>query len=415
MSNVFGKIKRNLKKKKMKKNQKRIEGQINESVDELTYYKSRLSRHKKRMLIRTGITVVAVVGVIVGTVMFMKYRKYDSYKVVTTSELEDTISTQYIELGGKLFKYSGNGAAMETNEGAVSWSATYEMQNPISDVCDDVVVVADQGGTTMNIFNANGLMGTVETTLNIVKVKVAKQGVVAAILDGGDDTWINFYATDGSLIAENQTRVDDPGYPLDLAVSEDGVLIMVSYQFVDGEETTSYAAFYNFAATGQNQIDNIVSGYQYKGIVIPQVEYLDSSTAVAFRDDGFSIFKGKQIPKESANVTVEEEIVSTFYDASHVGLVFKNDAKDKLYTMKVYDTAGHVEFQKDFNIPYTSIRMSGGQIVMHNDSQVCVITTDGVEKYNGNIDEGTINDFFKLGYNKYVLVLDTGISTIKFK
>ncbi len=173
--------------------------------------------------------------------------------------------------------------------------------------------------------------------------------------------------------------------------------------------------FYNFATAGQNQVDNIVSGYQYQGVVIPQIEYLDSSTSVAFRDDGFSIFTGKQIPKESANVTVEHEIVSTFHDAENIGLVFKNDDKEKLYTMNVYDTSGHVKFTRDFNIAYTSIRMSNGAIVMHNDSQVCVITTNGVEKYNGNIDEGSINDFFKVGMNKYVLVLDNGLRTIKFK
>lgn len=403
-----------MRRRKMKKKQARLEQQINSTTDDLTEYKERLSRHRKRAMIRSLVGVGIVAAIVIGIFLFMKYRSYNSYKVTTTSEMEDTVSTRYLEMDGQLFKYSGDGAALEDNEGTLAWNVTYEMQSPVADVCENTVVVADQGGTTMSIFNQNGLMGSVETSFNIVKAKVAKQGVVAAILDGGDDTWINFYATDGSLIAENQTRVDDPGYPLDIAVSEDGVLIMVSYQFVSGEETTSYVAFYNFATAGQNQIDNIVSGYQYQGIVIPQVEYLDSSTSVAFRDDGFSVFKGKQIPKESANVVVENEIISTFYDENNIGLVFKNDGKDKNYTMKVYDTSGHVKFEKDFGIAYTSIRMSGGQIVMNNDSQVCVITTDGVEKYNGNIDEGSINDFFKLGYNKYVLVLDNGLSTIKF-
>ena len=112
---------------------------------------------------------------------------------------------------------------------------------------------------------------------------------------------------------------------------------------------------------------------------------------------------------------VEEEIISTFYDKDNIGLVFKNDGKDKMYTMKVYDTSGHIKFEKSFNIAYTKIRMSDGHIVMNNDSQVCVITTNGVEKFNGNIDEGAINDFFRLGMNKYMLVMDNGLSTIKFK
>lgn len=415
MANIFKSIGRNMKRRKEQKKQDKLEKQINSNTTGLMDYQTRLSRHRRKMLVRTGISMVILAAICVGIFMFFRYRGYSEYKVVTVSEMEDTVSTQYMEMDGKLFKYSGDGAALEDSEGNIAWNVAYEMQNPVADECDGTVAVADQGGTNISIFNKSGELGRVETALNIVKIKVAKQGVVAAILDGGDDTWINFYSTDGSLIAENQTRVDDPGYPLDIAVSEDGVLIMVSYQFVSGEETTSYVAFYNFDTAGQNQVDNIVSGYQYQGTVIPQVAYLDPSTSVAFRDDGFSVFKGKQIPKESANVTVEHEIVSTFYDSENIGLVFRNDDQEKMYTMKVYDTFGHVKFTKDFNIAYTSIRMSNGAVVMNNDSQVCVITTNGVEKYNGNIDEGSINDFFKVGMNKYVLVLDNGLRTIKFK
>lgn len=415
MSNVISNLKRKMRKRRALKNQRKLEKNIRAATNDDTSYDARLARHRRKVMIRTGITAGVIVVACIGTALFVKYRSYDTYKVISTSDNEDTVSAQYLELDGSLFKYSGDGVAVQDYEGNISWSATYEMQNPIADECDGTIAVADQGGTNICIFNKDGEIGQIETTLNIVKVKVAKQGVVAAILDGGEDTWINFYASDGSLIAENQTRVDDPGYPLDIAVSEDGVLIMVAYQFVSGEETTSYVAFYNFATAGQNQIDNIVSGYQYQGVVIPQVEYLDSSTAVAFRDDGFSVFKGKQIPKESANVQVEEEIISTFYDKDNIGLVFKNDGKDKMYTMKVYDTSGHIKFEKSFNIAYTKIRMSDGHIVMNNDSQVCVITTNGVEKFNGNIDEGAINDFFRLGMNKYMLVMDNGLSTIKFK
>ena len=215
------------------------------------------------------------------------------------------------------------------------------------------------------------------------------------------------------MIAENQTRVDDPGYPLDLAVSTDGNLIMVAYQFVEGGQTKSYVAFYNFGTVGQNQVDNIVSGYTYENVVVPQVAYLDSDTAVAFRDDGISIYKGQQIPKEETNIEVEEEIVSTFYDEDNIGLVFKADEESE-YRMEVYSTSGRKKFERNFNIAYTNIRMSNGYIVMNNASQVCVITNQGALRFNGVIDEGAINDFFKVGYNRYMLILDTGIELIKF-
>jgi hypothetical protein len=183
---------------------------------------------------------------------------------------------------------------------------------------------------------------------------------------------------------------------------------------VDGSETTSYVAFYNFGDVGQNEDDRIVSGYTYEGVVVPQIQYLDGTRSLALRDDGFTLYKGKQIPKESKTVEVDKEIVSTFFDDDLIGLVFKNGEKDKLYTMEVYTTAGKLKFTKDFNIPYTTIKMSGGNILMYNSSQICVLNSRGVEKYSGTVD-GTINDFFKIGWNKYLMVLDTGVNVIKFK
>ena len=92
--------------------------------------------------------------------------------------------------------------------------------------------------------------------------------------------------------------------------------------------------------------------------------------------------------------------------------MFKNNNKDDLYTMEVYNMSGQLKFRKNFNVPYTTIKMSGDNIIMYNSSQICVLNQNGTEKYFGNID-GTVRDFFKLGWNKYLLVMDTGVNVIK--
>ena len=314
---------------------------------------------------------------------------------------------------GKILRYSPEGASLMNGEMEPHWSYLYDMQNPAADVNGDKAVIADIDGTAMEIFDGEGETGSVTTSYTIVKARISKSGMVAAILDGGDSTWINYYAADGSLIAENQTHVEDPGYPMDVAVSDNGDVMMVTYQFVDGSNTTSYVAFYNFGDVGQNEDDRIVSGYTYEGVVIPQIQYLDDSHAAALRDDGFSIYTGPQIPKETMTVEVENEIVSTFLSDNLIGMVFKNDDKDKQYTMNVYSLNGSLKFSRDFNIPYTTIKMSGGNILLYNDSQIYVMNSRGVEKYNGTVD-GNINDFFKIGWNRYLLVMDSGVSVIKF-
>ncbi len=382
------------------------------AADRVESYEVRLARHRRAAIRRMVIMAAAVVAVVLLALLFIEKRSYHNYRILQTSEQEDIVSTEYVEMDGRILRYSPDGASLVNKKMETLWSSLYDMQNPVADVCDDKAVIADRDGTSLKIFGNQGELGSVTTSYSIVKARISANGLVAAILDGGDDTWINFYASDGSLIAENQTKVDDPGYPLDVTVSDDGVIMMVTYQFVDGSETTSYVAFYNFGDVGQNEDDRIVSGYTYDGVVIPQVQYLGKSTSVALRDDGFTLYKGRQIPKESTTVKVDKEIVSTFCDDDSIGLVFKNNDQDKLYTMEVYSASGNLKFKKDFNIPYTTIKMSAGQILMYNSSQLCVLNSRGVEKYSGTVD-GTVNDFFKIGWNRYLLVLDSGVNVIK--
>ena len=375
-------------------------------------YNKKRSRHKRNAVKRTIITAVVVVAVIAAVGFYMEKRSYHNYKIVQSSEQEDVISTSYVEMDGDILRYSPDGVSLVSDKMNTLWSETYQMQNPMADVNGTRAVIADKDGTELEIYDKSGKTGSVTTSYSIIKARVSKSGMVAAILDGGDDTWINFYSTDGSLIAENQTKVDDPGYPLDVAVSDDGVVMMVTYQFVEGSDTTSYVAFYNFGDVGQNEDDRIVSGYKYEGVVVPQIQYLDNNQSVALKDNGFTLYQGSQIPKEVKTVKVDQEIVSTFFDNDVIGLVFKNDSKDKQYTMEVYTTDGKLKFQQDFNIPYTTIKLSGGNILMYNSSQMCVMNSRGVQKYMGSVD-GTIKDFFKIGWNRYLLVLDSGVDVIK--
>ena len=376
-------------------------------------YELRLSRHKRNIVKKTVITVVAIAAAVTAVGFYIEKRSYHNYKVVQSSEQEDVVSTSYIEMDGDILRYSPDGVSLVSDKMSTLWSETYQMQNPVADVNGTRAVIADKDGTTLEIYDKSGKTGSVTTSYSIIKARVSKSGLVAAILDGGDDTWIDFYSTDGSLIAENQTKIDDPGYPLDIAVSEDGVVMMVTYQFVDGSDTTSYVAFYNFGDVGQNEDDRIVSGYKYEVVVVPQIQYLSNNRSIALKDNGFTIYQGSQIPKEVKTIETDKEIVSTFYDDDMVGLVFKNDSKDKQYIMEVYNTAdGKLKFKEDFNIPYTTIKLSGGNILMYNSSQMCVMNSRGVQKYLGSVD-GTIKDFFKIGMNRYLLVLDSGVDVIK--
>lgn len=378
-------------------------------------YETRVLKHRRRAILR--IVLVAAV-ILVGTLIAktaVEQWKYSGYTVISEKASEDTATVQYVELDGNLLKYNGDGAALENMQGKSLWRESYDIESPAVDVCGQSAVIYSCKGTQMVMVGPDGKLGSVEAEMPILKAKIASQGVVAAILEDGENTWINYYSTEGEQIATAKTRIDSPGYPVDLAISPNGMLLMVTYFLVDSGMSKSYVAFYNFGNTGQNQMDNMVSGYTYSGVLVPQVSYLSESLSVSYRDDGFVVYKGNQIPKENVTVSVEKEIVSTFSSEKYIGLIFNSDASDKQYTLQVYNIQGGLKLEEHFNMDYNTVKISGDSILMYNENQLSVFSMKGIQKFNGTLEEGNILNVFKTGANRYRLITNSGIKTIKLK
>lgn len=371
-------------------------------------------RGKKALLLTAGIIIVCVF-LIIGGKYLMDHWTYSGYKVVTETVQEDTISTNYIEFGDNILKYGGDEVSLLSRQGEILWNEPQTIDNPMVDICGEYCVVYGKNGTTMSVFNMSGKKGSIQTGMPVLKAKVAGQGVVAAVLEDGETTWINLYDVDGEEIVTGKTRVDSPGYPVDLAISDNGLLLCVSYLKVENNKPASYVAFYNFGNTGQNQMDNMVSGYTYAGTLVPDVEYLGNSRAVAFRDDGFEIYQGKQIPEEVKTVKVEDEILAVCSDDSYIGIVCRETGKSSDYRMDIYNSRGELECSTGVDMAFDHMAISKDQILLYNNNEFAVYTTKGVFRYQGAIKEGNLQSFFKVARNRYMAVLDGGVETIKLK
>ena len=382
-------------------------------ISSIEEYRNKIANHKQRRLIGICALVVVILGGALIAKTMIENSQYDSYKVLAETLEEDTAASKYVELNGNVLKYSGNDAILMSTTGKVLWTQKLDMETPTVDVSGDVTVIYAKRGTRVVILGKDGKIGEFNTDKPILKAKVATGGTVATVLEDGENTWINYYTITGGQIVAAKTRVDSPGYPVDIAISPDGMVLMVTYFQVKGGTTRSYVAFYNFGNAGQNQVDNMVSDYTYQNILVPQVEYLDNSVAVAFRDNGFVLYGGGQIPKEIHTVEVNEEIISTFYSGKHIGMVFRSDEQDKMYKLALYDKNGKLKFEENFDAEYNTIKISDDTILMYNEAKVFIMSNSGVMKFNGSIDEGTILNLFKLDMNRYRLVTSRGVKTIK--
>lgn len=372
-------------------------------------------RKMRRLRPLLWLLVVVLAAIVVKYVM--DTRTSASYTLLSSSEREGSTQASYMSFDGAILHYTSDGAALSSSDSTQIWNETYEMDTPVADTADTAVVIYDQKGTSMCVFDGRGLLGKITTELPILKARVSSQGMIAAILEDGDTTWINFYSPSGETIATGKTRIDSPGYPVDIDVSPNGELLVVSYVYVDGTTPTSYVAFYNFGTTGQNQMDNMVSGYTYADVLVPQVRFLSSDAAVAIRDDGITLYKGAQIPAESLSAGEEEEIVSCFAADQTIGLVMANteENSDTPYRMKLYDLKGKLIADKGFQAEYTTIRVDGGRILMYNDKQLSVFDLKGRENFHGTIGEGAIQDVCTISKNRFLVVMNESIATIRIR
>ena len=382
-------------------------------VNSVMEYRERVRRQKIKKILK----VTFVVAMVTGTVWFTKYKidhwTYNGYEIISDSMQDMVMSAKYTEFGENLLKYGGDEIALLNRQERVLWTYSETMNSPVVEVCEDACLVYDKKGTTFSVFDMDGQLGKIHTTLPILKAKVAKQGVVAAILEDGDTTWVNVYNTDGEVIVTSKTRMENPGYPVDISLSSDGLLMGVSYVKVENNKISSSVTFYNFGHAGQNQVDNIVSSYSYGDTLIPDMEYLDEKHAVAFCEDGFYIYKGQQIPEEKVHIAIDSEIISVFHEDSYIGVILRNKNSEAPYQLELYQLNGKKKLSIPIESLFDNVKISKNEILLYNNTNFAIYSIKGICRFEGSLQEGLVHGLFKVARNRYIAVLDSGIETFK--
>lgn len=75
----------------------------------------------------------------------IRTKQYTGYTEVESFARADSNNVEYKYYEGNLLKYSRDGAMGIGSDGTALWNGSYEMANPMVDVCGTYVAVADQG------------------------------------------------------------------------------------------------------------------------------------------------------------------------------------------------------------------------------------------------------------------------------
>lgn len=376
--------------------------------------KKKIWKRRFGRLYRFLLILSLVAAAITAYFVYEKTKIYSEYTLIQSVDRVYAEGNSIIDFNGHIMTFGKDGANAVDSNGKLLWNQTFDMQYPMSSICDDVAAFADYGGSNIYIQNENGDTKIIPTDMPIRKISVASDGYVVAILEDIDVTWIYLYDMNGKVVAYFRTTMEKSGYPVDIDISPNGELVCVSYYYLDCNEIRSSVAFFNFGPVGQNNIDNYVSGYNYSDSLVPMVRFFDNASAFAVSEERLSVYQGEHKPVSVSDMFITSEIYSVYYDDDVIGIVYKNTGKETRYRLELYNTSGEKLSEKEFDFDFSGVNFGNGNVILYGDTDLYIGTYSGDIKY-----EGTYNNPIQLvlptvtAY-KYIIVTEDTIDTVEF-
>lgn len=344
----------------------------------------------------------------------LEHHTYHSYAIVKQEKREDNVSSCEI-VGGNILRYSAEGASLMDTDFDSLWNESFTMSRPKASICGNQILIYDQLGTSVYLFNLSGRVSDFETSSPILKAVISESDTVAMLLQNGSSTEFSYCESDGSVIAGGRSTLSKTGYPVDLALSPNGEGLVISYLRMQGSDVNTTLNFYNFGKSGQGRKNNLIGSDRLTGVIVPEVYYLTNRRMIAVGDNGFSVYEGTSSISAVNQVEFNDEIVSTFHDDSHLVFCFQTDSENAKYRMQTYSGAGKLIGTADLSISYEKAEVCDGQVIFHSPSEINIYNMNGYLRFSGKASEGNIGDVLKVGRNRYLIVTDQTMEIVKLR
>lgn len=353
----------------------------------------------------------------IAAALFLQWKNkvYTESVELSSVEIRVPSGASLMPFGSYLLTYSKDGASCMDTKGNAVWNQTYGMQNPMVDINQDVVAIGDYNGREIYVMDTGTLLGRITTNRPVRNFCVSASGVVAAVLDDTDVTWIYLYDAQGNELVYFRTTMKESGYPANISISPSGELLCVSYLYIDGGHMKTSVAFYNFGAVGQNSTDNYVSGYDYVDHVVPFARFMDNKSLFAVSDDRIMFFGGAQKPVTAAENLLNDEVRGVYYGSEYVGLVFNSKEGGGRYRLDVYHKSGTFRQSIEFDIDCRDILFHEDQIIIYNEADCRIYNSSGMLKYTGTFNKTALMLIPQKAAYHYMIVTPDSIDTIELK
>ena len=380
--------------------------QPNDDVDKIIQF------NKRKRIFHIAISILTIAAILISTYMLVEIQTYGTMRTIQTYSEEGMDNSNFVKYANGILKYSRDGAAYLNKKGEEQWNQSYQIKKPFVTSNKEALVIGDQAGNDLYVFDKSGLRGEIHTNYPVEMAAISENGIVSVLLRNGMSPQIICYDATGNILVEHTASLSGIGYPVGMALSTDGTMLQVSYLCVaDGVEATR-VVYYNFKGSDTEKESYQVTEDVYKNTVMPTSFFADNKKSIVVGESSFVVYEGKDTPKATMTVELDKEVQQVFYDDEYLGFVLKNVGEEES-ELRLYNMNGEQKMSKTFVGEYSNISISKGNIVML-DGKRCIIFSDwGVRKFDGEV-EMNIKEILPLtGINMYLLVSNDGMEEVR--
>lgn len=354
------------------------------------YKGSKISQDRERKRIITFLLGFAIGVVVIGAAVWLivHFQKFNGYKEVSNIEItnSDEHTAYYPYLNGYI-KVAGDGVVY-FDKNKILWTENFEMAQPVVDVCEGYIAVADMKTTDVYIFDESGLLNRITIAQNIIDVEVSAQGVIAVATDEKESNFIELLNKEGKELITAKSIFSSSGYLMDITLSDDGSKLVAAFSGAGEGVMTSKVVFYDFSKDNAGE-DMIVGGFnQYESMIITNVEFMEGKKVCAVGNGGFSIYDFKSKPKLLyENLELPWQIQSLFFSDKNIGFVVLDDEIENNYCIKVYNLRGKLISDKGFDFAYDNVAFAGNNVLLYSSNDCEIYSFAGVKKFSYSFED----------------------------
>lgn len=339
---------------------------------------------KKQKFSLKNLAIFILLAIILMTALFtFKFINFNAmvliWRINVTRGSDDVNnkSIRYSSFKNGLMRVSNDGVTYVDEYGAVRFTISYNMKEPVYEENDGYFFIADKNSYNFYIFDTDGLVGSNTTTYPIAKISAADGGVLYILQGDENNSYINVYRSNGNPIdIIIKTNLSEDGMPIDISTSLSGEELIVSSVSLSDTDIYTKATYYNFSDAGKNaNSKRIVKEFvnEFEDKFLARGYFFNDKNSCLIYDGGvkFVSTADESNPRIVSDVQFDDRIRSISYNHKYLAIVFEDNK------LRVFNDSGNLICDKQIDFDYENFYISDNYVIFIYENRVMIYDTRG--------------------------------------